>query len=87
MPSYDERKWSTSNREFHPSLQHKIRIIAKDNKKRNVYGTTIPRVIAQQFINCMMSISVSGNMIILESGCETNKTLEIKNGENILVIR
>ncbi len=64
-----------------PALQQRIRKIVTNNRTGDVYGITIPRVIAEQFSGCLLRIYVSGNEINLESGCK----IEAKDiNENIV---
>ena len=53
-----------------PALQYQIRKTTTQNKTGDNFAITIPRVIAQQFINYYFKLSISGNNIILESGCK-----------------
>ena len=62
----DERK---TNFRRAPSLQHKVRVIAKDLNGEDIYGVTIPRQLAEKFLDCKVIIHLSGNSIVMESGC------------------
>ena len=53
-----------------PALQHKIRQLTFGNETGDSFGITIPRIIAEHFSGCFLRISVSGNMIVMESGCK-----------------
>ena len=63
----DERRF---NQRGGPSLQHKLRVIVGTKQEPIVYGITIPAFIAQQFSGCLFRIHMSGNSIVLESGCK-----------------
>jgi len=83
----------TFNFRKNSSLFHKLRILNPGNKCGESFGITIPKPIAENFIGCWMQISISGNSIILQSGCritEQNnfeKELEKFNDkQNLLVI-
>ena len=93
----DERRF---NKRGGPATHHKMRKIVTNNKSGDVYGITIPQIIAKDFHGCFMSVSQSGGCIILESGCKiltqnqtedilksllSNKFREEKRNENILV--
>ena len=54
-----------------PSKFRKVRQIASYNN-RPVYGVTIPREIFKQFEGVSLKIEVSGNAILLASGCPYN---------------
>ncbi len=87
----DDRRF---NFRRNPSLQHKIRVIMGSKEDPRQWGVTIPKPIAKQFVNCELIISVSGNSIILESGCKpyavevrenlNGDFLAIENGEDTL---
>ena len=64
--SVDDRRY---NYRKNPSLFHKIRVIMGSKKNPQQYGVTIPKLIAEKFIDCKLVISTSGNCIVLESGC------------------
>ncbi len=54
-----------------PSIQHRIRKIVQGNVTGDVYGITLPKVIAEPLINCWMRIyATQTGQIILESGCK-----------------
>ena len=53
-----------------PSVHHRIRKIVQGNITGDVYGITLPKIIAEPFLGCWMKINVSGNSIILQSGCK-----------------
>lgn len=53
-----------------PSIQHRIRKIVQGNITGDVYGITLPKAIAEPFLNCWMRIFTSGCSLILESGCK-----------------
>jgi hypothetical protein len=50
--------------------QTQIRQLTYGNKTGDAYGITIPRAIALQFLSCYMTISQSGNSILIESGAK-----------------
>ena len=50
--------------------QFKIRTIVKRSDRDNVYGLTIPKSVTSQFMDTYFNLIVSGNNIILESGCK-----------------
>ncbi len=86
----DERVW---NGRRNASLQHKIRILASYKGDVVEYGMTIPKPIANKFIDCRFIIHTSGNAIILESGCRPfaieirkKQMEENKYGEDIMVV-
>ena len=47
--------------------QYTIRKIS-ENKYGNIYGMTIPREIAEEFLKIKFTIEVSGNCIVVKSG-------------------
>ena len=63
----DDRRY---NQRKNPSLLHKIRVIMGSKQNPMQYGVTIPKPIAQQFSGCKFMVQVSGNSVILESGCK-----------------
>lgn len=67
------------------SLQHKIRLITKNNKCGDVYGITIPRHIANIFSGCYFSIELNGPNIILHSGCDIKKEHHQKSFDKFIV--
>ena len=88
----DERAW---NYRRGASLLHKIRAFSKSggDVSSNIYdyGITIPKDIAWKFLECKMVISVSGNAIIIQSGCtafakevRVMQNMEEQHGKNIL---
>jgi hypothetical protein len=83
----DERAF---NQRGGPNLFHKIRVICKDKRNRDVFGITIPRNIAEQYIGASFHITTSDCSIILESGNKIEYLRTIKdrgdnNGENTMV--
>jgi hypothetical protein len=58
----DERKF---NKRVGPSRYHKIRKIVSGNSSGDVYGLTLPRDIALQFIECRVCIQTSGLGILI----------------------
>jgi len=62
------------NRSFNfrknPSIQHRVRKIVQGNITGDVYGITLPKAIAEPFLECWMRIYTSGTSLILESGCK-----------------
>ena len=84
--SIDERKWGYSNREGHPSMMHKLRILNPKNETGESFGITIPKILAQEFSGCFFKITLSGTTIFMESGCRVTTTItkEVQFGENIL---
>ena len=62
----DERVW---NYRRGPSLTHKIRVFGRSGGEVFEFGMTIPKPIAWQFLDCKLIISISGNAIIVQSGC------------------
>ena len=86
----DERVW---NYRRGASLTHKIRVFGKSGGDIYEYGITIPRPIAWKFLDCKLIISVSGDGIVLQSGCEIfakdmrKQQNEVKDsGEDIMVV-
>ena len=85
----DERVW---NYRGGPKLRHKITAITQTGSQVHQFGISIPKPIALQFLDCRLIIHISGNSIILESGCEIfAKEIRMKQreepyGKNILVI-
>ncbi len=85
----DERLW---NARRNASFQHKIR--GWTTSKEGIiysYGITIPKNIANPFLDCKLIIHVSGNAIILESGCRTyakevRKNQEVNEGGTYLLV-
>jgi len=63
----DERSF---NFRKNPSIQHRVRKIVQGNITGDVYGITLPKVIAEPFLECWMRIYTSGTSLILESGCK-----------------
>ena len=65
------------------AIQYKIRKTTVNNKTGDNFSITIPKIIAQQFQDCLFRISVSGNSLVFESGCKMTIndifTGEIKN--------
>ena len=55
-----------------PALQHKLRKGTTGNDTGDSHVITIPRFIANQFSGCLLRLSISGNSIIMESGCKLN---------------
>lgn len=55
-----------------PGLQYQVRKTTVGNKTGDNYGITIPRIIAQKFEEVYFRILVSGNNIVLESGCKVS---------------
>ncbi len=53
-----------------PALQHSIRRGITNNKTGENFVITIPKIIAEQFQSVLVRVYVSGNSIILESGCK-----------------
>ncbi len=53
-----------------PSLQHSIRKGTINNKTGDTFVITVPKIIAEQFQSVLLRVYVSGNSIILESGCK-----------------
>ncbi len=86
----DMRVW---NYRGGPKLTHKIRPITQTGSIINEYGISVPKPIATQFLDCRLIIHISGNSIILESGCRAfaieirEQQKEQQGGTNILVIR
>ena len=65
-----EQDGRTFNFRKTPSIQHKIRILNPGNKCGESLGITIPTILAEQFQGCWMRIYISGNSLLLESGCK-----------------
>lgn len=80
----DDRRF---NFRRNPSFQHKIRVIMGSKEQPQQWGVTIPKPIAKQFVDCRLTISVSGNTIILESGCRLHAidVREKLNGETLII--
>ena len=69
-----------------PALQYQIRKTTTNNKTGDNYAITIPRVIAQQFEECLFRICVSGNTITFESGCKlTVDDIEINKTKKVFI--
>ena len=67
------KNWVTDERKYNqrggPAPFHKLRVIVGTKLLPVAYGVTLPTFIAQQFSGCQLMISVSGNSIVMESGC------------------
>ena len=65
-----------------PALQHSIRKGTTNNETGDTFVITIPKIIAEQFQNVLVRVYVSGNSIILESGCKMSiETINIHKRE------
>jgi hypothetical protein len=64
-----------------PGLQYKIRKTTINNNTGDNYSITIPRIIAEQFIDCSFRITISGNTIMFISGCKL--TIEDVKNDNL----
>lgn len=53
-----------------PALQYRIRKTTVNNKTGDNQSITIPRFVAQQFSEVWFRVQVSGECIILQSGCK-----------------
>jgi hypothetical protein len=60
------------------AIQYQIRKTTVGNKTGDNYAITIPRIIAEQFMDCTFRITVSGNSIMFISGCKLTIN-DIKN--------
>ncbi|MHA1868726.1 MAG: hypothetical protein ACTSXD_11835 [Candidatus Heimdallarchaeaceae archaeon] len=70
------------NKRGGPSIQHKLRVIVGTKQNPIAYGMTFPKSIAMRFSGCSFIMSVSGNSIILTSGCITHlEDLSYKEAE------
>lgn len=71
-------------------LQYKIRTIVKfsknsSNPEGEVYGITIPRKIAKNFLDCYFQIEVIGKDIILHSGCDIREEAKKENFDDYTI--
>ena len=53
-----------------PALTYKIRRTTINNRTGDNYAITIPRVIAEKFLNLNFLLEVSGDAIMFKSGCK-----------------
>lgn len=73
------------------SLRHKLRYIVKNNKTGDVIGITMPRDLLlgnkklESFIGVTFHITISGNAIILESGCDSPTALKMKDINKLIL--
>lgn len=85
----DARAW---NYRGGPKLRQIIRPITQTGSMIYEFGISIPKPIATQFLGCKLIIHISGNSIILESGCRAfaldmrKQQREVQHGEDILVV-
>ena len=71
-----------------PALQHSIRKGITNNATGDNFVVTIPKVIANQFQNILLRIHISGNSIILESGCKLYlDDINVYNSESYYGVR
>lgn len=67
-----------------PALQYRIRKTTTNNKTGDSYAITIPRIVAKEFEETFFKLCISGNSIILESGCKmTVEDVEVNNQKKI----
>lgn len=80
----DGRKYNSYRRS--PSKFRKIRKIVTNNATGDVYGVTIPRHIANEFMNCNLMLTISGTSITMTSGClATQQEISKQKAEQIMM--
>lgn len=48
-----------------PSYNYKVRKLGNSESTGDVFGITLPRIVAMQFSGCVLDINVSGNSIVM----------------------
>ena len=70
-----------------PAIQYKIRKTTINNRTGDNFSITIPRILAEQFQECLFRIETSGTQIIFTSGCKlTVSDLETQNNSKKIIL-
>lgn len=65
------------------ALTYKIRKTTTKNLTGDSFAITIPRIVAQQFENIFFRLSISGDNLLLTSGCKISVN-DIEEKRNII---